>query len=137
MANNIATFRQHLYIEPIPKACSSYQDFIDRGFPPTRKPLNQRWMPYVDPELLPVHLSSPPGFSEVLVVRSLVFCVVFCRTLFVLFLLANVLSDYLQFFLTPHYTYNFFFQFQNSKQLIIQSNLYVIVAIVENAFYQK
>jgi hypothetical protein len=33
---------------------------------------------------LPEHLSSPPGFSGVRVVRSLVFCVVFCRSLFVL-----------------------------------------------------
>ena len=29
------------------------------------------------------HLSSPPDFSEVRVARSLVFCVVFCRSLFI------------------------------------------------------
>ena len=34
---------------------------------------------------LPHHLSSPPVFSEVLVARSLVFCAMFCRSLFVLF----------------------------------------------------
>ena len=28
------------------------------------------------------HLSSPPDFSVVCVARSLVFCVVFCRSLF-------------------------------------------------------
>jgi len=38
-----------------------------------------------------------PGFSGVYVSRSLVFCVVFCRSLFVLFLLPIVLSVLLQF----------------------------------------
>ena len=40
----------------------------------------------VDRELLtlPEHMSSPPVFSRVRVARSLVFCVVFCRSLFVL-----------------------------------------------------
>ena len=28
---------------------------------------------------LPGHLSSPPGYSKVLVAQSLVFCVVFCK----------------------------------------------------------
>jgi hypothetical protein len=41
---------------------------------------------------LPEHLSSPPVFSGVCVAWSLVFCVVFCRSLFVLFLLAILLS---------------------------------------------
>jgi len=44
---------------------------------------------------LPEHLSSPPVFSGVRVTRSLVLCVMFCRSLFVLFvlfLLAIVLS---------------------------------------------
>ena len=41
-----------------------------------------------DQELLtlPEHLSSHPVYSGVRVARSLVFCVVFCGTLFVLFL---------------------------------------------------
>ena len=39
----------------------------------------------------PEHMSSPPVFSAVRVARSLVFYAVFCRLLFVLFLLA---SDY-------------------------------------------
>jgi hypothetical protein len=33
---------------------------------------------------LPEHMSSPPVFSEVCVARSFVFCVMFCRSLFVL-----------------------------------------------------
>ena len=37
-----------------------------------------------------------PDFSEVSVARSLVLCVVFCRSLFVLFLLLTVLSVLLQ-----------------------------------------
>jgi len=45
-----------------------------------------RWVPHVEQELLtlPEHLSSPPVFSSVCVARSLVFCVVFCISLFVL-----------------------------------------------------
>ena len=53
-------------------------------------------MPHVVRELLniPEHLSSHPPLvvSGVCVARSLVFCVMFCRSLFVLFLLAVVLS---------------------------------------------
>jgi hypothetical protein len=51
-------------------------------------------MPPVEQELptLPDHPSSPPVFSRVRVARSLVFCVVFCRSLFVLFIFAIVLS---------------------------------------------
>ena len=41
---------------------------------------------------LPEHLNSPPVFSGVRVTRSLVLYAVFCRLLFVLFLLAIVLS---------------------------------------------
>jgi hypothetical protein len=41
----------------------------------------------------PEHLSSSPVFCGVVVVQSLVFCVLFCRSLFVLFLLAIVLSS--------------------------------------------
>ena len=45
---------------------------------------NPMWQPpLVEQELLtlPEHLSSPPVFSGVRVTRSLVFCVVFCRSL--------------------------------------------------------
>ena len=42
-------------------------------------------MPHLEQELftLPEHLRSPPVLSEVRVARSLVFCVAFCRSLFV------------------------------------------------------
>jgi hypothetical protein len=45
-----------------------------------------RRMPLVEQELLtiPQHLSSPPISSVVRVTRSLVLCVMFCRSLFVL-----------------------------------------------------
>ena len=41
---------------------------------------------YKEQELftLPEHLSSPPGFSLVGVAQSLVFCLMYCRSLFVL-----------------------------------------------------
>jgi hypothetical protein len=42
--------------------------------------------------ILPTHLSSLPVFSGIRVAQSLVLCVVFCRTLFVLFLLTISLS---------------------------------------------
>ena len=64
--------------------------------------LTQR-VPLVEQELLtlPEHLSSPPVFSGVIrVTRSLVLCVMFCRSLFVLlyfFLLGIVLSVLLRF----------------------------------------
>ena len=49
---------------------------------------------HVEQELLtlPGHPSSPLALSEVRVVGSLAFCVVLCRSLFVLFLLAIALS---------------------------------------------
>jgi hypothetical protein len=51
-------------------------------------------VPPMEKELhtLPEHLSSFLVFGEVRVVQSLVFCVVFCRPLFDLFLLTFVLS---------------------------------------------
>ena len=52
----------------------------------------------VEQELLtlPEHLSSPPGFCGVRVNRSSVLYVTFCRPLFVLFLLATMLSVFLR-----------------------------------------
>jgi hypothetical protein len=49
---------------------------------------------HVEQELLthPDHISSPLGFSGVCVARSLGFCVIFCRSLFVHFHLVIVLS---------------------------------------------
>jgi len=51
----------------------------------------------VEQELLtlPEHLSSPLGFYGVRFTRSFVLYVTFCRSLFVLFLLATVLSVFL------------------------------------------
>jgi hypothetical protein len=45
-----------------------------------------QWVPHVEQELLtlPEYLSSPPIFSGVCIARYLVFCVMFCRSLFVL-----------------------------------------------------
>jgi hypothetical protein len=56
-------------------------------------------VPLVEQELptLPDHLTSPLVFSGVLLTWSLVLCVMFCRSLFVLFLLAIVLSVLLWF----------------------------------------
>ena len=59
---------------------------------------------------------SSPGFSEVRVVLSLVFYVVFCRSLFVLFRLAIVLSVHVIFQLTDS-DYRLWF-LQNAFQLI-------------------
>ena len=57
-----------------------------------------RRVPHVEQELLtlPENMSSPPVFSGVRFVRSLVFCIVFCGSLFVI-LSFIVLSDLLQF----------------------------------------
>jgi hypothetical protein len=58
-----------------------------------------RRVPLVEQELLtlPEHLSSPPVFTRVRVTRSLALCIMFCRSLFVLFLLTIVLSVLLSF----------------------------------------
>ena len=56
-------------------------------------------MSLVEQELLtiPEHLRSPPVFSGIRVARSLVFCVMFCRSLFIIFLLAVMLAVLLRF----------------------------------------
>ena len=51
---------------------------------------------------LPEHLISPPDISWVRIARCLVFCVVFYKSLFVLFPLAIVLSVLLL-FIDSHY----------------------------------
>jgi hypothetical protein len=58
----------------------------------------------VEQELLtlPRHLGSPPVFSGVHVARFLVFCIVFCGSMFVLFLLAIVLSVRLPFTISDY-----------------------------------
>ena len=47
--------------------------------------------------ILPKNVSSPPVFSRVRATRYLVLCVMFCGSLFVLFLLAILLSILLRF----------------------------------------
>jgi len=59
-----------------------------------RHEINQNMLCYELPTL-PEHLSSPSVFSGVRVTRSLVLCVMFCRSLFVL--LVIVLSVLLRF----------------------------------------
>jgi hypothetical protein len=56
-------------------------------------------VPLVEQELLTIleHLCSALVLSGVHVVQSLVFCLVFCRSLFVFFLLAIILSFFLWF----------------------------------------
>ena len=53
-----------------------------------------RWVPHVEQELptLPGYLSSSPIFRVVRVARSLVLCLVFCRSMFVILFLVIVLT---------------------------------------------
>jgi len=78
----------------------------DHGYVSTSRPFCHSWLicrfvprvtrgvPLVERELLalPEHLNSPPVFSGVDVAGSFVFCVVFCRSSFVIFSLDVVLS---------------------------------------------
>ena len=80
----------HVYIHQ-----SSQSGKLINAFLSTEKfEVATRRVPLVENELptLPEHPSSLPAFSGVRVVRSVVFCLLFCRSLFVLFLLAIVLS---------------------------------------------
>jgi len=52
---------------------------------------------HYDVETLPEHRSSSPVFSALRVAQSLVFCVVFCRSMIVLSIFAIVLSVILRF----------------------------------------
>ena len=65
----------------------------------------------MEQELLthPEHLSSPPVFSEIRVVQSLDFCVVFCRSLFVSFVWPLYFMSFfnLQLLVTPLVSSNF------------------------------
>ena len=76
-----------------------------------------RQVPLVEQELLtlPWHLSSSQVFSGVHVAQSLFFCVVFCRSLFVLFLLAIVLSVWLTASGYPFGIFKFFLDYVYGK----------------------
>jgi hypothetical protein len=88
----------------------------------------------VEKELLtlPEHLSSFLVFVEVRVVRSLVFCVVFCRPLFVLFLLAIAVSvllftasDYCTPLVSSNFSYEYSHVFQCShKEQLVKNIMY-------------
>ena len=87
-----------------------------------------RWVPPLEQELptLPENLSSPLIISVVRVARLLVFSVVFCRLLFVLFLLTIVLSVLR--FTDSDYSFGifkvFFFLGQVSNPIYFQSVLF-------------
>ena len=68
-----------------------------------------RRVPHVEQELLniPEYMSLQPMFSGVRVVRSLVFCVMFCWSFFLLFLSIIVLSVLLR-FIASHYPFGIF-----------------------------
>ena len=61
----------------------------------------------------------PPGLSEVRVAPSLVFCVMFCRSLFVIFLLAIVLSVLLRLKISVYL-------FGNSKRFFFRFHILVV-----------
>jgi len=82
-------------------------------------------MSLVEPELptLPEHMSSPPIFSGVRVAPSLVFCVMFCRLLFVLFLSATVLAVFRRFATSDYLPFDIFqLCLCNSKKVTKQLN---------------
>jgi hypothetical protein len=68
--------------------------------------------------ILPEHLSSPPVFRGARVARSLIFCVMFCRSLFVLFLLVIISPVLLPFIASdyPFGIFNFSYCFLQSLQ---------------------
>ena len=82
-----------------------------------------RQVPLVEQELLilPEHLRSPPVFSGVRVTRSLVYCVVFCRSLFFSFLFWPWLSLNSRFLITPLVSSNF------SLLIIVRNCVHLII----------
>jgi len=67
-----------------------------------------------------------PGLSRVRVIRSLVLCVMLCRSLFVLFLLANVLSSFfdLRILITPLVSSNSSYQYVHAVYVVVSSTWY-------------
>ena len=90
LLRNIYATNDLMYVPLVNTSCCFPHSWHITGFV-TRV---TRRVPLVEQELLniPEHLRSPPVFGQVYVARSLVFCVVFCRSLFILFLLTMVLS---------------------------------------------
>ena len=79
---NICITNDHGYVQLVNAFRSFPHSRLITGFVTRltrRVPLVEQVLP-----TLPEHLRSPPVFSGVCVTRSLVFCVVFCRSLFVL-----------------------------------------------------
>ena len=71
---------------------------------------------------LPEHMSSSPVFSGVRVAQSFFFCVVFCRSLFVLlsfFLLSIVLSADLRLLITPFGIFKLFLFAKNCVVIFV------------------
>ena len=82
----LLTVTEHL-CHKWPRIRSTYRKHFPHSWIITRVVTRvARWEPLLEQELLalPEHLSSPPGFSGVHVANFLVFCVLFCRSLFFL-----------------------------------------------------
>jgi hypothetical protein len=86
-----------------------------------------RWVSLVEQEVLtlPRHLSSLHVFSEVRVARSLVFCVVFCKSLFVLFSFDHCIvfrSSIYSFFLSLWYLQTFLLVYCQIYNIFVYSS---------------
>ena len=109
---NICVTNDHGYAPPVVDTSLSFtHSWLVTGFV-TR--LAQR-VAVVEQVLLahPEHLSSPPVFSGIRVAWSFVFCVMFCRSLFVLFHLVVALS--LLWFTASDYSFGIFNLFLSSS----------------------
>jgi hypothetical protein len=87
-----------------------------------------QWVPHVEQELLtlPEYLSSTPLFSGVCIAWYLVFCVMFCKSLFVLLTILTPLSFYLQLLITPLVSSNFSYSTSFVSYNPVEGKLYVI-----------
>jgi len=80
-------------------------------------------------ETLPEHLSSSPVFSALRVAQSLVFCVVFCRSMIVLSIFAIVLSVILRFTASdyPFGIFNLLYRLTLPEHLFFSMSWYFIL----------
>jgi hypothetical protein len=78
-------------------------------------------------------MSSPPVFSGIFVARYLVFCVMFCRFLFALFLLAIVLYILLR-FTTSGYTFGNFKLFLLDSCQFTEAGKCSIFPVIQTGF---